>query len=450
MNFRNASHHFIVATVAISLGALAPSVFGAETFSRYVAACKSELGIESVPQFSCKDTQFRTRTDVEYLGLDFSQSTDFVAHRQINDAVDAVFACRWLGINGASDRAVSGEMIVHNRRTGGTCFFDLQDTFENGAYPQVPINPVSPTAGGAANVWALATGCTSCHAAGPYVASPKIVSSLARYGLINDGHDVWGGFYHAVGSANSDVAEKLNAEIGNITQPPCASACHVMRGEPEVASRIGAGLIFGAVVMPSINHVITDVVNTGAMPPDSSRSDYRWINRDVPSYSGDYETLDAVQWEYPALYCDTPNYMQARVIDDTPVLATNSVPQVLNRFNVRDGLVCLNADQSDGKCLDYQTRYRCAGGWRDWQSHDRPSASGDWEPSSSYSLPEECNDSPPDAIQARWYVGSRAYTAYGPPDRLYQYDQYGLICRNQDQPSGQSGCHNYSVRFICP
>ena len=262
----------------------------AETFDQYVQACKDQLGFTSVPQFSCRDTQFRFRTDVEYLGLNFNESDDFVAHRRITGNIEAVFACRWVGRNGESNRAVGGEMIVHNRKTGGTCFFELKDTFENAAYPQVPLNPVSPTSSGASNTWTAGTGCTRCHAAGPYIASPQIAGALAKFGLLNDGHDTFNRRYHAVGATNSTIAPKLNAELGKITQPACARACHTMRGSPAIDSVVGAGLVFGAVVMPSINHVIDDISLNGHMPPGNS-SHYRWLNRDEPAGSADSENL---------------------------------------------------------------------------------------------------------------------------------------------------------------
>jgi hypothetical protein len=37
------------------------------------------------------------------------------------------------------------------------------------------------------------------------------------------------------------------------------------------------------------------------------------------------------------------------------------------------------------------------------------------------------------------------YTSYGPNDRLAQFDEYGLVCNNADQPNGQ--CSNYVVRY---
>jgi hypothetical protein len=467
MNTKHALRNLLITTFTISMAMYALPA-AAESLNEYVTACKQQLGIEKegIPRFSCKGTNFRKKSDETFEELrsnsktkmNFSMTNDFVAHRQINDSVDAVFACRWVGGEGAPTpnpfNAVSGEMIVHNRHTGATCFFELQDTFDEPAYPQVPVNPISPEDSTAARVWKEPTNirtCTECHTAGAYVASPEIVASLAKFGLINDGHDVWGGFYSAVGSTDSEVAKRLNKEIKkHVGMNGCADQCHVVKKGPAVLSGANAGKAdSNAVVMPSIDFILDTIQDKGAMPPLNSTSNYRWINRDDPRFSGDYERLSDVNNEYPPLYCETPTLMQARVVDDGIVYATNKPADILNTFNLHDGLICKNADQANGLCNNYETRYRCDGKWTTWQGHDRPNASGDFERRSSYEFPQSCTDSPPDAIQARYTSGNSTIVVNGPPDRLYQFDKEGLICRNQDQPSGER-CHNYMVRFICP
>jgi len=423
----------LLATVTILLGAHAPAA-RAETFAEYVKACKADLGnLSSLPQFGCKADQFRSPSGPDN-GLDFSQSLDFVAHRRINDSVDAVYACRWVGINGGADRAVSGEMIIHNRHNGATCFFEQNDLFETNAYPQVNINPVSPTGTNASSVWHVGTGCTQCHAAGAYIASPEIVGALAKYGLINDGHEVWNGFYHPVGTSTSAPV---------VTQPVCASACHTMGGTPKVPSREGAGLIFGAVVMPSINHIIYEVTTQAHMPPTATYSDYRWVNRDDARFTGDFEDLADIQREYPQIACDNPTAVDAHVVDSIEIISTD-VPDKFDRFNLQDGLVCRNADQPRGRrCQNYQTRYMCNGKFTAFQDNDSPGSTGDWESRSSFA--NLCAN--PTWIQARYDDGSKWVYLNGPADRL-QFDKSGLVCRNADQTNGQ--CSNYVVRFRCP
>lgn len=429
----------------------------AETFDQYVAACKAQLGFDEIPRFPCNEHQFRFRFNGIHLGLLFDESDDFVAHRQINNSVDAVFACRWTA-RSRSNRAVGGEMIVHNRRTGGTCFFELKDTFEDGAYPQVPINPVSPTSSGASASWTTSTVCTACHVAGPYIASPQIAPALAKFGLMNDGHDTFNKKYHAVGASNSTIAPKLNAHLKNVSKPACASACHVVRSGPEVASFIGAGLNFASVRMPSINHVIDDILFKNQMPP-TANSDYRWLNRDDPGATGDNETISELEKDRTSgkqdlsrLYCSSPRYTEARRVGSEGTF-TSSTFAKFRVFNLHDGVVCKVADQPKNHpypCLDLQTRYLCDGQWTPWRGHAR-TADGDDESRARYKKSFGLCANPTD-LQVR-QMQPIAGAPYGDPffaprDRLAQFDNKGLICKHADQPSGKR-CGNYTVRFTC-
>jgi hypothetical protein len=131
-------------------------------------------------------------------------------------------------------------------------------------------------------------------------------------------------------------------------------------------------------------------------------------------------------------------------VDDPEIFQTDDFPDVINRFNLQDGLVCLNSEQNGGTCHDYQVRYQCDGHWMAWQDNDDPGYSGDWETRNGFK--NLCAS--PTGIQARYKIGKVYHYANGPRDRLYQYDKNGLVCLNQDQSNGQ--CHDYSVRFICP
>lgn len=449
---------FLTHLVSLSFIIAFPAAFP-ETLEEYTDACKKELGISKIPQFSCKSVQFRERFNNAYLGLDFSQSDDFVGHKRIDDSTDAVFACRWVGVNASRSRAVSGEMIVHNRRTGGTCFFELMDLNEDRTYPQVDFDPPSPTESNAALFWSTPTNtstCTNCHAAGPYIASPQIVGALAKFGLINDGHDTLNKKYYAVGSSGSQFADRLNNKILNVSQPSCARGCHVIGGNPTVPSRIGAGFVFGSVVLPSINHVIDDIALTGAMPPTNQHSDYRWLNRDDPGGTGDYERLSDFEADkqdgkndFSKLYCDNPSFIQVRRVGSSIVLNSKSFSYV-RAFNLQDGLVCNNSDFPDNhpyKCFDYQTSYKCDGEWTKWYDRDDPSGSMDNE---ARPLLEGLCENPTD-IKARYKapVAGEPWMGpyYGPRDRFKQFDNKGLLCKNEDQDDGK--CSNYSVRFMC-
>jgi hypothetical protein len=456
MNGKRLWSRLFVISASLFLSSYALCV-GAETLSDYVSACKSQLGFNSIPQFTCKSENFRHPANGLDGGLDFSQSSDWVGHRRINDSVDAVFACRWVEQNNNLSRAVAGEMIVHNRRTGGTCFFDLKDTNENRAYPEVDIKPASPTSSSAANIWNIGGGCTRCHSAGPYIASPQIVGALSKFGLINDGHDVINAKYFAAGPVDSQIAKQLNLNIQDATLPGCSDACHSLGGTPAQDSIVGAGLVFGAVVMPSINHVIDEVIETGKMPPDDPYSDSRWMNHEAPGGTGEWELLKDEASQFKALYatCQAPTMLEAHVLDSSDVFSTaDDIPDELHTFNMRDGLECRNKEQRDGTCNDYQLRYMCNGTWTDWINNDSPAGNGDYERRTDPGYKEICSS--PTEMQARttfdYHIPApisitKVYTA--PNDRLAAFDPaYGLACVNEDQPDKK--CFNYVVRFSCP
>jgi Mucin-2 protein WxxW repeating region len=435
-------------------------------FEAYVASCKSELGFESIPQMDCRDENFRPPVADD---PDFAETNDWVAHATVNESVDAVFVCRWVQHNTGDSLAAGGEMIVHNRFNGKTCFFRMEEANKTvpldagglaASSPRVATtHPPSPTDNNARAFWdtpkdTAGKRCTGCHAAGPYIASPQIVGALSKYGLINDGHDTYGEVYTAVGA---EFGKKFNTLIKQTLQDAssvdsrCANQCHLVGGNDAIYNpeEFSERNITNAILMPAISRVIADVKSQGAMYPDDPSSDYRWINRDSPlaNNSGDYEKLSDVRNEFPQFYCKKPKFMQAHVIDDDKVFATDDFVDVINTFNLQDGLICLNADQASGKCANYETRYRCKGRWRDWQSHDTADSTGDLERRSKYVFPSACT-SPPTAIQARYFVDGVEHRVYGPPDRLSQFNRKGLVCLNEDQSSGEA-CHNYAVRFIC-
>jgi hypothetical protein len=120
---------------------------------------------------------------------------------------------------------------------------------------------------------------------------------------------------------------------------------------------------------------------------------------------------------------------------------------VVRTFNLRDGLVCVNADQPAGRqCHDYQTRYLCPNGqFSAWYNTDSPSFDGDHEERSR----DQNLCASPVAIQAAVTVSGVQRIVNGPNDRLAEFDTQGLRCTNSAQGTGQS-CSNYVVRFICP
>ena len=430
------------------------SGFGfAQSFSEYVNLCKQELGFDSIPQMDCRSVNFRLPTKP-----DFDSSIDWVAHRRINDSVDAVFACRWVDETATPPHSATGEMIVHNRKTGGTCFFEQKDTTpEQVNSITKTTNPASPTDKDAAKFWETPTRvCTGCHSAGPYIASPEIVGALAKFGLINDGHDTFGRIYHAIEPVY--VIDKrggiyypnpiLNNAIKD-TVPGCATACHVI-ADTNIDN---AKFKFGPIVFPSINLIIDDVIQNRHMRPTDPYSDYRWLNRDTPGGTGDDERLSSFRADiangkttsYPFI-CDNPSKIQMHRVGSSVTLSPSTY---LRTFNLQDGLVCYNSDFPEYhpyKCFNYETRYKCDGDWTEWKSTDSPSDKMDNEARSRFK--GLCKK--PTDIQARYKApvsGTPWVSFYGPRDRFAQFDNKGLLCKNADQDNGK--CNNYVVRFIC-
>src|SRR5689334_5987051 len=97
----------------------------ADELSGYVDNCTNDLGFtrsEIPPDLNCND-------GVAFNVQSGTPINDVVGHRRINADVDLVFACRWLNQRkpAYSDTALSVELLVHNRATGGTCFFAAKD-----------------------------------------------------------------------------------------------------------------------------------------------------------------------------------------------------------------------------------------------------------------------------------------------------------------------------------
>jgi len=481
----------VAPSIAAVLLALASGYAGAESLSSYVTKCKSELEFSSsdMPgKLSCKDALIfeRERTDLDPKQ---SQTNDAVGYARLTDDVDLVFACRWLQngqypgtwsminnlLAGFDAKppfvvAASVELLIHNRSSGKTCFFKGKEqtvTTPGGSRRDaVSATLVLPTASNAGDYWSAPSGvdaelpCADCHSAGPYIATPRIAPFLAYFGLLNDGHDVKHQRYQAIGDTFAHFNDMI---AGNLSSEPCARACHVVAGNSQAQTVVR---VQGEPLIPSIRDVIDpngemtnniSISTSGVMPPYlDPYSDYRWVNRDSAGGGGDYEQLDHVKDEYPLLHCANPVDVEAHVVGVDHYVSTSNLawlPDKLDFFNLREGLVCKNSQQPGGQCGEYQTRYLCGDTWTDWYQKDDSGGNGDFEERVKISLP--C--SKPAAIQARtlvlmptWPPRLQTMVFNGPNDRLRHFDnKNGLMCVHADQPDGKK-CSNYTVRYICP
>jgi len=488
--------------VLTTCSALVSATASAETLAEYVNKCKTDFGITTpLPNLNCNDGVVFAPNQG---GIDLTN--DYLGYARISDEVDLVFACRWL-VNSnppaPSPTAASVEILMHERRNGATCFFAANN-------PTMSVNGVSssipPLDSPDADAYfmqpaaldsftdpfnsAARLRCVGCHASGPYIASPRIAPFLAHFGLMNDGHPTAanlgnnGSGYHAMGSSpynnpndptntsafkawDSVIMAQVNdADNNGFADTDCSTACHSI-GRKSTVQGIR---IMGQALMPALFADINAVLNNDNKTPQSviqrimppvTYSDYRWVNLDTPVQhqtgdTGDLETLQALQAFYPNFTCSSPSFVQAHVVGSDVVFDTSGYQDKLHTFNLRDGLTCLAAEQTNSHaCLDYQTRYLCTSGqWTPW-INSPSSAPNDHEERSGTTVTNainlQCGRGTAKAIQARFTIPGTTNIVVidGPPDRLQYFDKTGLRCNNADQPVGES-CANYVTRWICP
>ena len=475
-----------------------------ETFTSYINSCKDKLAFTDANMAAIAGSLNCTKGVLfapnalgppNPLGAEVN---DYMGYARVTDDVDLVFACRWLtnGTGTASQftappfvAARSVEMIINNRKNGNTCLFEAQSTSPIAGH--TPVALVSPTAAGAANFWELpvqidiATPCTKCHVAGPYIASPRIAPFLAQFGLLNNGHDTFGltrdaqsnivGNYHLVGSTFSKNLTTLAANFNVPAASTCTEGCHSIGSNSDLSDMTDG--VSGNVLLPSILSVIDNsgtgrpeisVTTAGVMKPYADTSHYRWINLDTSGDGVESENFASAKTASTTLvpkllqYCAAPGALEAHAVGIPVDLSFNTVQlgqfsDRLKTFNLKEGLLCSNADQETGQsCHDYAVRYLCSANtgvntvninpvWSDWYNTDSPANDGDHEERSRHQ--NICGGATPIGIEAAMVTsgGGKAVYAMGPNDRLARFSPYGLTCNNSEQVDGK--CSNYVARF---
>lgn len=485
----------------------------AETLSQYVSACESQLGFQASNIPSTLDCY-----DGDLFAPGPSPISDYIGYRRITDQVDLTFACRWLG-GDKTDRktAVSIELMLHNHQNDKTCFFAAKNQGPGFAIPSLitsPVNCAQPnTSNCAADAYWLqppdvdtTLRCIGCHVSGPYIATPRIAPYLAKYGLLNNGHDTLSNVsindlftpnknvkYHVViPTANGVVGafsqwDSLKQSYINPVDSSCSLGCHMI----GTSSTQGAVSINPAgTVLLDPQEVLDSIFQAGAMPPYDESSDYRWINLDTPGDGVESENyaaaMSATNTLIPHLfdrsnYNCTPNGITnllpgtsnnvASVPNDVPtdleahavgIDAANSfvysqvswITEKLKYFDLKDGLLCQDADQDPGvTCRDFDVSYLCSNGtWTPFYNHTVNSGGGDDHEERTYvnaQVVAACGNTQPVGIRARVFLAARGgpvpQVIIGPNDRLARFSQYGLTCNNSDQPDGK--CSNYVVRY---
>ncbi|XP_077396775.1 mucin-5AC-like [Festucalex cinctus] len=176
-----------------------------------------------------------------------------------------------------------------------------------------------------------------------------------------------------------------------------------------------------------------------------------WLDRDNPSGTGDFETIDQLRLDFPHQICPAPFEIEAETIHGFSVAATGDVIHVAD---VETGFICKNHDQRHGVCSDYRVRFRCPLDfckppecWTRWFDIDNPDNQGDFERTCKIRLryPWEICDMP---------IGIEALTTANATvdstgDVIHATDpETGFICKNSDQNGGR--CSDYQVRYKCP
>jgi hypothetical protein len=102
---------------------------------------------------------------------------------------------------------------------------------------------------------------------------------------------------------------------------------------------------------------------TGEVIDDSSNTWTSWLNRDGPSGSGDYETLDALQLANPGKICNIPTGVECRVRGTEK--DSSETGQVVV-CEIGKGFYCKNENNNFGpyssdryECGDYEVRFYC-------------------------------------------------------------------------------------------
>jgi hypothetical protein len=453
--------------LAASVLALAPMWAQAAKLSEQVNFCKQVLQVPAlIPAASCfgpGSVAFNSRI----------AGPSRISYFRLSTQVDALLHCEVVNESTQTLNPNSKVLVlIHRRDTGETCVFNRKHpnflSTANKTTPNVPAIDLAnsaqnstadaywqrpPGPGNAADHEANNDECFECHrASGPYVIANS-VEAMQTFGLLNNHHDTHHDRYSEVnldfianGTPSGVRRVSLNFDPNNGT---CGGACHNF--DPIHADSIANSL-------PAL---MDTLAAEGIMPPSSPTTAYRWINRDNPwDGTGDIETRATAQQDFPHFTCATPTRTEAHIQGFNNIFRSDQfAPDRVRTFNMRDGLQCVNADNTGGRtCRDYQTRYLCKDNsnnteyWSSWYNVDSPGNGGDYENRGSDQ--NLCTKGPSMAVQARFNTGtaqSPVWSAevWGPNDRLAQFDNQGLQCANSAQGSGQT-CQNYVVRFICP
>src|SRR4051812_31363015 len=265
----------LFATLALLLAGLCAAPSYAETLAQYVSACRTQLSIPTSVTLSTMDC---------YDGDLFANGgeiADYLGYRKVTDQVDMAFICRWLkGSKTERQKAISVEATLHHRQNGNTCFFSAIDSIPQNAESKVSAMVVSPLASNASSYWTTPADvnqnlrCIGCHVSGVYLATPRIVPFLSKYGLVNNGHDT---LSEVAASELSLLNPTANERYRAVITPPastsafaswntekhaslasngCSDGCHLVGADSPQQSDITASRKGPETVLPGFQSIM--------------------------------------------------------------------------------------------------------------------------------------------------------------------------------------------------
>lgn len=166
-----------------------------------------------------------------------------------------------------------------------------------------------------------------------------------------------------------------------------------------------------------------------------------WRSSDTPSGTRDVETI-ASHINQLGIECDSVVAVQARRISDKVLAAETG--EVIT-LTTSAGFQCVNANQPDGVCDDYEMRFACAQ-WSAWLDRDNAGyANGDVELVADHVADGSLDCDEIIDMEARRVSDKVDASATG--ETLEMDPATGLHCKHAHQADGT--CDDYEVRFMC-
>jgi hypothetical protein len=165
-----------------------------------------------------------------------------------------------------------------------------------------------------------------------------------------------------------------------------------------------------------------------------------WLDRDDGSGTRDDETLSSHLSEHRT--CAKPAAVECRRKSDGR--ASSSTGEITT-CSASIGFDCVNAQQPDGICDDYEVRFLCPGQWSAWIDQETPANGGDFETRDGHFQAGLLACENPGVIECK-RVSTVAPGAES--ENIVCNPAVGLICRSSDQADG--ACDNYAIRYLCP